>query len=237
MRPLFEETWFHAPVEREGTAVPLSDEETHHAQRVLRLSSGAEVLVSNGTGSVFRARLEFSGDGAVVHALERMRHEPEPGLSLAIALLKGREVEAPVEAACEFALRDVFLLKTDHSAEFRDQDFDRLLERLRQKSVAALKQAKKAWLTRIHSPEDLRAWRERHRRIPLALAHPGEDTVPSPHPKEMHVLTGPEGGFSESEVEYLLSQENCHRLSLGPTRLRAVHAPIAALGNLSGRGI
>ena len=230
---LFDETWFYAPVEQLGE-LPLPVEEAHHAMRALRLRLGTDIIVSNGLGSVFRAKLV--SDTGRIDILECILNEPEaPGLSLAIGLLKGRDVEETIEAVCEFAVGDVFLLQTDHSSEFNGQNFDRLMERLRQKSLTALKQAKKSWLTRIHPPEDLRTWRERHRIIPLALAHPGQDTIPTPSPSIMHVLIGPEGGFSNSELEYLQAQENCYQLSLGPTRLRAIHAPVAALGNLIGR--
>lgn len=230
----FEENWFHAPVENTGETLALPPEEAHHALRVLRLKPETEIVVTNGKGSVFSARLV--SDSGRIEIGERLRHEPQPpALSLAIGLLKGRDIEMPVEASCEFALRSVFLLKTDHSSEFDGQGFDRLMERLRQKSLTALKQAKKAWLTEIHPPEDLKAWRERHRDASLALAHPGADTVPNPLPVPLHILIGPEGGFSEAELEYLSSRPNDYRLSLGETRLRAVHAPIAALGNLTAR--
>jgi len=231
----FDETWFYAPVERTGETAALPAEEARHALRVLRLKPGDEIVVSNGAGSVFLARL--TEDGARFEVLERMRHDPTPpGLCLALGLLKGRDVEDPVEAACEFPVSEVFLLQTDHSSEFGGQSFEHLLERLRHKSLVALKQAKKTWLTRIHPPQKLRAWRELHREIPLALAHPGPDTLPSSLAAALHVLVGPEGGFSNDELEYLLGQENVYRLSLGPTRLRAIHAPVAAIGNLMGRG-
>jgi RsmE family RNA methyltransferase len=188
--------------------------------------------VTNGEGSVYRALLR--DEKGAIEILERAVFESEPpGLGVGLPLLKGRDTEQPAEAVCEFAVRDLFLLKAEHSETFRGQDFSKLVERLQQKSVTALKQAKKAWLTRVHAPQDLRAWREVHRATPLAVAHPGEDTVPSPLPPSLHLLSGPEGGLSPAELEYLLAQENVHRLSLGPTRLRAIHAPVAALGRLA----
>ncbi len=236
MSPLFDETWFYAPAEQAGASLPLPADEAHHALRVLRLRSGAGIVVTNGAGAVFHARFEVRGQGTMIHVLDCVRREPRPpGWSLALGLLPGREAEEPVAAACEFALSDVYLLHTDHSGDFPRQNFDKLLARLRQKSLVALKQAKKPWLTRIHAPEALRVWRERHRGTALVVAHPGETTVPNKLPSELHLLTGPAGGFSPEEVEYLFAQENVSRLDLGPTRLRAEHAPLAALGNLWGR--
>lgn len=234
---IYTETWFHAPLASDlerGATARLPEDEAHHAARVLRLRPGAEVVVTTGEGAVYRALL--SDEKGALEIVERALFEPAPpGLSFGLPLLKGRDVEQPAEAICEFAVRDVFLLKTAHCEVFKGQEFAKLEDRLRQKSITALKQAKKAWLTRIHLPQELRAWREAHRDVPLAVAHPGNDTVPSPLPPALHVLTGPEGGFSDAELEYLFGQENVHRLSLGPTRLRAIHAPVAALGSLTGR--
>jgi 16S rRNA (uracil1498-N3)-methyltransferase len=230
---VFDETWFYAPVAgglAPGSSLILPEEEAHHASRVLRLRPGAKIVVTNGEGSVYRAVLSDDKGNAEVTGAEPV--ESEPGLSVGLPLLKGRDTEQPAEAICEFAVRHLFLLKLDHCETFKGQEFDKLVERLRTKSLTALKQAKKAWLTQIHAPQDLKAWREAHRAIPLALAHPGEDGVPFPLPPQLHVLTGAEGGFSEAELDYLFAQGNVYRLSLGPTRLRAIHAPVAALGSL-----
>lgn len=234
---LFDETWFYAPVEEGASTASLPADEARHALKVLRLRAGAELVVTNGEGSVFRATLTDEKGGLEIRG--RLRHDPvPPGLSVGLPLLKGRDTELPAEAICEFDVRDLFLLKTDHTETFRGQDFARLVGRLEQKSLTALKQAKKSWLTRIHPPQDLRVWREAHASIPLAVAHPGEDTVPSPLPPELHVLTGPEGGFSEGELGWLFGAAATagpvFRLSLGGTRLRAIHAPVAALGRLAG---
>ena len=233
---IFDETWFYAPLSRglaSGSPAVLPSEEAHHATRVLRLRPGAEIAVTNGEGSVYRARLR--DDAGNFEVTEELPFQAAPGLGAGLPILKGKDTEQPAEAICEFAVRDLFLLNLDHSETFKGQDFSKMVERLRVKSLTALKQAKKPWLTRIHPPQDLKTWREAHRAIPLALAHPGEDTVPSPLPPELHVLTGAEGGFSAGELDYLFTQENVYRLSLGPTRLRAIHAPVAALGSLTGR--
>ena len=236
MALIFDETWFYAPLAGDlgsGSVASLPEEEAHHAARVLRLRAGAEIAVTNGEGAVYRAILR--DEKGTLEIVERALFETTPpGLGVGLPILKGKDTEQPAEAICEFAVRDLFLLKTEHCEVFKGQDFSKMVERLRVKSLTALKQAKKPWLTRIHAPQDLRAWRDEHRATPLAVAHPGDDTVPSPLPPALHVFTGPEGGFSSEELTYLFAQENVYRLSLGPTRLRAIHAPIAALGRIQG---
>jgi 16S rRNA (uracil1498-N3)-methyltransferase len=227
----FDETWFYCPVADGADSATLPEDEAHHA-RVLRLKPGAEIVVTTGEGSVYRATLR--DDKGNLDIGERLRHDPEPpGLGVGLPLLKGRDTEQPGEAICEFAVRDLFLLNLDHCETFKGQDHSKLVERLRAKSLTALKQAKKAWLTRVHAPQSLKDWRAAHPEVPLAVAHPGETTLPRPLPPMLHLLTGPEGGFSDAELKYLFEDAKAYRLALGETRLRAIHAPVAGLGALT----
>lgn len=231
MSLFFDETWFYAPVPERASAAVLPEDEAHHA-RVLRLKPGAEIVVTTGEGSVYRATLR--DDKGALDIGERVLHEPTPpGIGVGLPLLKGRDTEQPGEAVCEFAVSDLFLLNLDHCETFKGQDHSKLVERLRAKSLVALKQAKKAWLTRVHAPQTLKAWRAAHGEVPLVVAHPGETTVPRPLPPELHLLTGPEGGFSDAELDLLFVDLKAHRLALGETRLRAIHAPVAALAGLA----
>lgn len=227
----FDETWFYAPVADGALAAQLPDDEAHHA-RVLRLKPGAAIVVTTGEGSVYRAVLR--DEKGALEIGERVIHEPmPPGISVGLPLLKGRDTEQPGEAICEFAVRELFLLNLDHCETFKGQDHSKLVERLRAKSLVALKQAKKAWLTRIHAPQTLQDWRAAHASTPLVVAHPGTTTVPTPRPPELHLLTGPEGGFSDAELSLLFETLKAYTLSLGDTRLRAIHAPVAGLGALA----
>jgi 16S rRNA (uracil1498-N3)-methyltransferase len=233
----FDETWFYAPVADGASTAVLPDDEAHHA-RVLRLKPGANIVVTTGEGSVYRATLV--DDKGTLDIVERLRHDPTPpGIGVGLPLLKGRDTEQPGEAICEFDVRDLFLLNLDHCETFKGQDHSKLVERLKAKSLTALKQAKKSWLTRVHAPQSLKDWRTAHPAVPLIVAHPGETTVPVPLPPVVHVLSGPEGGFSTAELTLLFGADGrvgdagtVYRLSLGDTRLRAIHAPVAALGAL-----
>ena len=234
MSLFFDETWFYCPVAHGASTAVLPGDEAHHA-RVLRLKPGATIVVTTGEGSVYRAVLR-DGNGSL-QVSERLQHDPEPpGLGVGLPLLKGRDTEQPGEAICEFAVRDLFLLKLDYCEVFKGQDHAKLVERLRAKSLTALKQAKKSWLTRVHAPQTMREWRAAYPDVPLVVAHPGETTVPVPRPEALHLLTGPEGGFSDAEQAFLWGEAQAYRLALGPTRLRAIHAPIAGLAGLAVRG-
>jgi 16S rRNA (uracil1498-N3)-methyltransferase len=234
----FSESWFHAPgLEAPGDRHRLSDEESHHLRKVLRVRMGEPVIASNGRGGVFACATRASGEGVELSAEAELERRPDPPrLSLVLALLKGRDLEEPVEGLCQLDIHRIFLAETDHCQTFKGQDHARLLERLRAKSVVGLKQAKKAWLTEIHAPMPLRAWRAAHPGTPLVVAAPGADAGLPPPGAPFALAVGPEGGFSAAESDWFAAQ-GCGTLSLGPTRIRGTHAPMLAAGKLMGLGL
>jgi 16S rRNA (uracil1498-N3)-methyltransferase len=233
----FSESWFHAPgLEAPGDRFRLPDEEAHHLRKVLRLRPGASVIASDGRGTAFVCALREAGNGGAELAAESvLSRSPEPPrLTVVLSLLKGRDLEEPVDALCQLALARIAVVTTEHTQEFKGQDHSRLMERLRAKALVGLKQAKKAWLTAIEGPESLERWRERNRDLDLVVLHPGGDRLPGPG-SPAALLCGPEGGFSDRELRWL-EAEGGYRMGLGPTRIRAVHAPIVAAGKWMGLG-
>ena len=205
-------------------------------RRVLRVLPGRQVIASNGRGGAFLCDTRAGGkEGVELIALESVISESvPPRLHMVLSLLKGKDLEEPVEGLCQLNIDAIHLVTTEHTQEFKGQNHDRLVERLRVKSLVGLKQAKKAWLTAIHEPVPLRDWRKSHEDMPLILVHPGEDTLPETPPETVGMLIGPEGGFSRAELEWLGKQE-CHNLGLGTTRIRGIHAPLLACGKLMGK--
>jgi len=236
MEKPFEESWFHAPLHAIGDRAWLDEAEARHLQKVLRVRPGRRIIASNGEGGVFLCDTRF-GDGSVeVEAAELFRQEPEPPkVHLVLGLLKGRDSEDPVEGLCQLPIAAIHLVITDHCQEPGGRDYGRLMERLRAKSQVALKQAKKPWLTAVHFPRSLKEWRKDFTG-PIVLVHPGPDRLDRIGSGAYFVLTGPEGGFSEAELDWLLGQENADVLGLGSTRIRGAHAPLLACGKLMGMG-
>lgn len=233
MEGAFEESWFFAPLDA-GHAARLPQDEAFHLRKVLRVRPGRRIVVTNGKGQAYLCDAADAGDSVQVTAVETLidRSDP-PRLHMVLGLLKGRDLEEPVEGLCQLPVAAIHLVLTDHTQEFKGQEHAKLLERLRNKSLVALKQSKKPWLTEVRAPVRLREWRAGHPG-PLVLVHPGPDRLPPTAGDRLYVLSGPEGGFSGSEVEWLTAQAECGTLGLGETRIRGTHAPLLAAGKLMG---
>jgi 16S rRNA (uracil1498-N3)-methyltransferase len=230
----FEETWFYAPLEAVGDEVELPKEEAHHLRHVLRVRPGQTIVATNGRGKVFLCETRDKAGRVDASAREVLVDQASPPrLHVVLGLLRGRDTEEPVGGICQMDVAAIHLVTTDHTQEFKGQDHGRLLERLRHKSLAALKQAKKAWMTSIHPPLPLREWRKGNAGD-LILVHPGEDRLGPMHPGNLYLLIGPEGGFSGAEIRWLREEESAFTMGLGATRIRGTHAPLVAIGKLMG---
>lgn len=236
MEKTFDETWFHARLNAVGDQAILPESESIHLQRVLRIRPGRRIVVTNGAGSVFECDTRSRDGELEIEASTTLLENPEPPrMHLVLSVLKGRELEEPVEGLTQLPIASIHLVTTDLSQEFKDQDFSRLLERLRLKSMVALKQAKKPWLTAIHDPVPLKEWRGKNPGT-IILTHPGIDRLENLGAETLFLLIGPEGGFSPGELEWLMGPEQCRVLGLGTTRIRGTHAPLLACGKLMGLG-
>jgi 16S rRNA (uracil1498-N3)-methyltransferase len=175
--------------------------------------------------------LEANPLGCKVLVQSISEQEAPPQIHLAIACLQNGEEEDIAFHATQMPLAAIHLLRTERSLEPRAASLAKLLRRMEAKSLAALKQNRKAWLTEIKAPAYLNEVLEHFKGNVVACDKDGYENF-QPSQKTTAILTGPEGGFSPHELE-LMKNKNAFFLSLGTTRLRAVSAPIFALGRIS----
>ncbi len=211
-----------------GEVLRLPEEESQHLFKVLRARAGEAIEVVDASGRLFFAELS-EGREAVVSE-ERPAPADEGGVTLYQAVPKGRHMDLVVEKATELGVGCIVPLATDHGVVRLDRG-DGKIERWRRVAVAAARQSQ-----RLRVPEVREV-------IPFAGAveEAGESGVllhngPDLPPLEVTVsaggavslFVGPEGGFSEGELE--LAVENRIRLaSLGPFRLRSETAGMVAV--------
>ncbi len=214
----------------------LPEEEARHAVKVLRLGVGDEIEVVDGEGGWYRVRLTLVGKREAAGLIAETRRdvgEKSRRVVLALGILGHRDrFEWAVEKAVELGVTDIVPLRSERAAPGGVRP-----ARLENITIAAMKQSLRSRLPRLHdaqTPESVM------RLIPGAevlLAHEAALDAPSPADavgrtiQPIIVLIGPEGGFSDAEVA-TATQSGAVVVSLGPRRLRAETAAIAALSDL-----
>jgi len=215
-----------------GAIVPLDRAQAHYLGTVLRLTSGAGVLVFNGRDGEWSATLHAQKRATVLMVEGRVQRQPEPpNLHYLFAPIKAARLDYMVQKAVEMGVSLLQPVLTRHGQVTRVSS-----ERMLANAIEAAEQCGLLSLPEIKPlvalTDVLTAWDPQRRLIfcdeaaevksPAAAL---DDLPPAP----LALLIGPEGGFSAEERETLLKRGNVVRLSLGPRILRADTAAVAAL--------
>lgn len=227
-----DETWIHAPGCVSDQTLELSGSESAHLVRVLRLSVGTTCTLSDGQGGLWEGVLERAdARSALVRIVRRTGSQAAPALSLAQAILKNRGLEDVLDLCAQTPLARLQPLWTEHVQVPRGRDLDHQLERLEAKAVAAAQQSRQAWICQVLPPLTWTEWLERCQmaREPIWVCDPSGEEIRSP--RHGWIAVGPEGGFSQAEVDEAL-RGGATALGLGPTRLRALSAGFRALARI-----
>ena len=209
----------------------LSEEESKHAVRVLRLNEGDAIDLLDGRGGLYTATV---ADANPKRCQLRITHHetvaPRPYFThVAVAPTKNLDrMEWFVEKAVEIGVERISFLRCARS-ERRELK----LERLEKIAISAMKQSGQAWLPQLDELVDFSAFIDGITSETAFIAHleEGERTdlaqVVAAQPK-CCVLIGPEGDFTPAEIELALGK-SIRPVTLGISRLRTETAALAAV--------
>jgi len=218
----------------------LLPQEAYHAIRVLRKKVGDKILLIDGRGKEFEGEIveidrKKRTPEVKVKILKTLREEIEerPIITALIPLLKKENTELIVEKGTELGVNKFILFVSKHTVVKRDEKF---VEKLKKKSMEALKQSGRLILPEIKEPISLENFLKNGLSGKLVVGTPEkklknvkELIEAIANYKEVYLLTGPEGGFSREE-EDLIEKLNPLKVSLGRYVLRAETASIVLMG-------
>ena len=209
----------------------LSEEESKHAVRVLRLNVGDEVALVDGRGGLYTATVAEANPKRCQLRISQHTHVvPRPRfIHVAVAPTKNLDrMEWFVEKAVEVGVERISFLRCARS-ERRELK----LERLEKIAISALKQSGQAWLPQLDEMQDFGAFVADVAPETTFIAHleEGERTaltqVAGAGPG-CCVLIGPEGDFTPQEIVLALAR-GIRPVTLGSSRLRTETAALAAV--------
>lgn len=228
-----ETRYFYVPDAASTNELPA--EEAAHASRVLRLESGDEVFLIDGTGCFFKAQLTLVTKGRCLYDIvERLPQEKTWNGRIAVAMAPTKvidRVEWTLEKATEIGIDEFSLLNCAFS-ERRNVK----LERLDKIVVAAVKQSRKAWKPLLNDLQSFENFVKQPRKGAKYIAHCYAEIdkkdlygelLQLNGDEEVTILIGPEGDFSIDEVR-LAMNKGYVSVSLGQSRLRTETAALAA---------
>jgi 16S rRNA (uracil1498-N3)-methyltransferase len=231
---------FHAPEAGADRLATLSRDEAHHLVHVLRVRAGDEIVVFDGRGREWLARVDAATRSSVTVELISPRApvaEPMVAVTIGLALLKGDRMDAAIRDATALGAAAIVPIASAHVAvPPRARRDDAARERWTRTAVAAAKQCGRAVVPAVSQVMTLEAavGASAGARL-LAALEPCADGLDaadlSRRPDAALLLVGPEGGWSEAEIAFLRAR-GAGAVRLGPRTLRAELAPVVALTTL-----
>jgi 16S rRNA (uracil1498-N3)-methyltransferase len=217
-----------------GAAVCIDAAQAHRLRHVLRLGPGASVAAFNEAAGEWRCELaELGRGGALLRAIQQIRApEAEPDVWLLFAPIKRARLDWLVEKATELGAGALLPVGTERT------QMERLnRDRLRGIAVSAAEQSERLSVPEIGAPERLdrmlAAWPATRRLVVCDETGAGmpiaEPLMALPPEAPLALLVGPEGGFTDRELDALGKLPIVTRVGLGPRVLRAETAALAAL--------
>lgn len=209
----------------------LPEEEALHCIRVLRLSIGDEVMLTDGKGSFYKATISAcSNKRCLVKILEQIPEKKAwiAHLHLAMAPTKNMDrIEWFAEKATEIGFDELTFLNCRYSERKVVKN-----ERIEKILVSAVKQSLKASVPVLNEMIDFDKFISQDFNGQKFIAHcyPGEKPLLKDlirRGEDALVLIGPEGDFSEEEVEKAI-KSGFQPISLGRSRLRTETAALVA---------
>ncbi len=221
---------FYTP-DIQGAECVLSEEESGHAIKVLRLKKGDAVTLVDGKGGWYHAVVTSPHpkhcEVAVSDVIQEYEKRPYH-LHIAISPTKNMDrLEWFVEKAVEIGIDEITLILCEHSERKQVN-----MWRLQKIAIAAMKQSKKAYLPTIHEPTPFNRLAEGPISGKKFIAYCGDGdkhVLKEIYGKNEDVVIaiGPEGDFSPGEVTLAL-KNGYQCITLGKSRLRTETAGIVA---------
>ena len=209
----------------------LAGDEARHATRVLRLRPGDAVELFDGCGMVATGTLDHVGRDEVSVRLGARRSEPRAAwqLTVASAVPKGGRLQDMVSQLVQVGVdRWVPLATQRASVHPREAKLDRLGRVV----VEACRQSRRSWLMEIAAMHTLAEVLAESAELRV-IAMPGDHQVPVPSAdlRSAIVLIGPEGGWTDAEVDQV-REAGWRPWSLGPHIMRIETAAVVAAARL-----
>lgn len=219
------------------TSAQLAGPEAHHLNKVLRLSPGSQVELYDGEGTAYLAEITELGKQVTLAVISQSRHTPSPPhLHIAQAVLKGKKMDFIIQKATELGVNQFTPLDSANIAVRLPQSAK--FARWHKIMLEACKQCGRALPLTVNSTQSITTLLHEADKDATKIifwekesSHTLNDFDTLQHSQSIIALIGPEGGFSDQEVQQAV-EYGFTPTSMGKQILRAETASLSAMAIL-----
>jgi 16S rRNA (uracil1498-N3)-methyltransferase len=219
-----------------GSEIDLPKNVHRHAIQVLRLNEKDALILFNGEGGEYLATVVIAKKRAsrvMIVSFDDVKNVSPLNTTVAVAMIKSDKMDLAIQKAVELGCNTIYPLYTKRS--LRCLTLDRLVKKLvHWKGViyAACEQCGRTTIPELYNPMELAAWvalpSDSLRLAMLPQASSKISAFTPPAHNDVTLIVGPEGGFTDEEVELLLSS-GIQGIQCGQRILRAETAVVVGM--------
>jgi len=220
----------------------LDERATKHLVQVLRFGVGREIILFNGLGGEYHAKLiEATKKKAIAHVTNfvNANREPDIRIHLGQCISKGDRFEFAIQKSVELGVHTITPIFSHRSQlKLNNERKEKKLKHWQQIALSACEQSGRTHPVIFNEPVYLNNFLAETSSQPehKMLLHPTCDLSLSENllaqknnnTQAYRLLIGPEGGFDDDELN-LAEQKSFNKVKLGNQVLRTETAPIAAI--------
>ena len=226
--------FYHPSAASIGDEILLDEDNSRHIVQVLRMKPGESLQLTDGKGNLLTARIVDDHKKKCRVHVESAMHQPPPArkISVAISPLKNASrFEWFLEKATEIGVSSIIPLLSERTERQHTRP-----DRWQNILISALLQSQQTWLPDLGEPASFPSLIASAKADQRLIAHCLEaprpttslaDWTRTQRPASSLILIGPEGDFSQNEVELALA-EGFMPVTLGSNRLRTETAGVVA---------
>lgn len=219
-----------------GSDIELPNDIHRHAIQVLRLKTNENIILFNGQGGEYLCRLiiaEKRKSAVNILSFDPVDRESPLETTLVLAMIKQDKMDFAIQKAVEMGVTHIQPIYTQRSViKIKSDRLDKKMSHWAGIINAACEQSGRTAIPQLSEPTAL----DNYLNTPvdcLRLAMlPGDfpdiTALDQPTNNKMMLIVGPEGGFTDEEVDLLLAS-NVSGIKFGPRILRAETAVISGM--------
>lgn len=219
----------------EGTDIVLDDNGSRHIGKVLRKTVGEPLIVFNGTGGEYHGQIQEVSNKQVTSSLDFFNEVDRNGsieIHLGQVMGKGNHMDYALQKAVELGVSEITPLTSAHcEVRLKGQRLEKKMEQWRHLLISACEQSGLNILPTLHPPVTITQWAETvDTELKWVLHTDGlpENPFDTEKPASVCFTVGPEGGFSDEEIDQLKASD-FQSVTLGPRVWRTETAPVVML--------
>jgi len=216
--------------------VELSADARRHLVTVLRAESGQEIELFNGDGFSYQGHLtEIKKKSAIVTIEQQVKVENESPIHIHLyqGVSRGDKMDLTIQKAVELGVNEITPLLTERcGVKLNNERMEKKVEHWQRVVVSACEQSGRNIVPKVNEPIQFSRLFSEHNLSGLILNPYADKGMAELTPQDTwSIMIGPEGGFSDEEVDFALKQ-GCDDVKMGPRILRTETAGLAMLACL-----